>query len=99
MDFELFRLPPVHAARMRQPRHGPARRRVAARGGVVSTPRPSWRLPGALLRGRRGWLALVGVLLAISSALQRRVCPATSRGHHPSTTSTRPSMPTWRVQA
>lgn len=30
---------------------------------------------------------------------QRRVCPATSRGHHPSTTSTRPSMPTWRVQA
>jgi ATP-binding cassette, subfamily B, bacterial len=35
----------------------------------VSAARPSWRLVGALLRGRRGRLALLGVLLAVSSAL------------------------------
>jgi ATP-binding cassette subfamily B protein len=31
--------------------------------------RPSWRLLGTLLRGRRGRLALLGLLLAVSSAL------------------------------
>jgi ATP-binding cassette, subfamily B, bacterial len=35
----------------------------------VSAARPSWRLFGALMRGRRGRLALLGVLLAVSSAL------------------------------
>jgi ATP-binding cassette, subfamily B, bacterial len=39
------------------------------RGGVVNTDRPSWCLLGALLRGRRGRLALLGLLLAFSSAL------------------------------
>jgi ATP-binding cassette, subfamily B, bacterial len=35
----------------------------------VSAGRPSWRLLGALLRGRRGRFALLGMLLAVSSAL------------------------------
>jgi ATP-binding cassette subfamily B protein len=35
----------------------------------VTAPRPSWRLLGTLLRGRRGRLALLGLLLAVSSAL------------------------------
>jgi ATP-binding cassette, subfamily B, bacterial len=35
----------------------------------VSDARPSWRLLGRLLRGRRGRLALLGLLLAASSAL------------------------------
>jgi ATP-binding cassette subfamily B protein len=35
----------------------------------VSDPRPSWRLLGTLLGGRRGRLALLGLLLAVSSAL------------------------------
>jgi ATP-binding cassette subfamily B protein len=35
----------------------------------VSAARPSWRLLGALLRGRRGRLALLGALLAVGSAL------------------------------
>lgn len=35
----------------------------------MSAARPSWRLLGTLLRGRRGRLALLGLLLAVSSAL------------------------------
>lgn len=35
----------------------------------MSAARPSWRLLGRLLRGRRGRLALLGLLLAASSAL------------------------------